>query len=233
MNQPTGTLRDALRLATRTNVPRTATNYTPKRGRPTAKQLEAIDRAILATARAQFLEDGYDAVAMEGVAASAGVSKGTLYSRYRSKEALFTAVIEANIRETSALTAHEEELLGDDIGERLRHHARVIARAIMLPETQAFQKLLLATRDRFPELSRIMYDVGYLYIIGRITDDIEAAAERDRMPARDARSIAQLLVSSLNGWQLGESAHRALSLEEVEAFGARVAELLLAARSSW
>ncbi len=214
-------------------MPRTAVKFTPKRGRPDAKQLAAIDRAIIATARARFLEEGYDAVAMEGVAAATGVSKGTLYSRYKSKEALFTAVVEASVRDWAALSTREEQLLGDDIGERLHHRARVTARAVLLPDAQAFQRLLLSTRDRFPELSKIMYDVGYLHIVRLITSDIEAAAERDGVPVHDALSIAQLLVSSITGWQLEERSHREVSTGELEAFGARVADLLLAARATW
>lgn len=210
-----------------------AVKYKPRVGRPTSKQIIAIERSILSTARSMFLEEGYDAVAMERVGAAAGVSKGTLYARYPSKEALFTAVIEASVKDWSAVSGESDHLLTEDIGQRLHHHARVIARSLMMPDVRAYQRLLLANRDRFPELSRIMHDMGYLYIVRLITQDIEAAAARDGVPVRDAQSVAHLLVSAIAGWQLQEGGGRELTLEEIEDFGARAVDLLLSSRAAW
>ena len=103
--------------------------FTPKRGRPDAKQVAAIDRAILATATQMFLELGYDGVAMENIAAATGVSKGTLYARYPSKEALFTTVIHDRVKQWSLISARQDHRLTDDIAERLHHHAHQSAGA--------------------------------------------------------------------------------------------------------
>ena len=86
-----------------------------RRGRPSASRVGAIDRTIIETARQLFLADGFDAVAMEQVAAVAKVSKGTLYARYPAKEALFTAVIRASLREWSEEAARQDHELTDDI----------------------------------------------------------------------------------------------------------------------
>lgn len=214
-------------------MPSTAVKFSPRRGRPNARQVAAIERAILDTARAQFLEEGFDAVSMEGVAAATGVSKSTLYVRYPSKQALFAAVVKASIEEWSIPAAAGDHLPGDDLGEQLRYHARIIARSMMLPDVQAFQRLLLANRVRFPELSRIMYEAGYLYIVDRLTGAIEAAAVRDGIPARDPGSVARMLVSAITGWYLQEGAHHELSAPEIEAVATRAADLLLAARAAW
>ena len=211
----------------------TATNFTPRRGRPSAKQVAAIENAILSTARQMFFDQSYDGVAMEGIAAAAGVSKGTLYARYSSKEALFTAVVKESVERWSTDIAPPDGPLPGDIGNRLRYHVRSIAQSLMLPEVRAFQKLLLGNRDRFPELSRAMYDVGYRYIIDLIASDIRDIAKRDRITARDPETVAQILVSAITGWQLQESASRDLSFKEIETFGNRVADLLLAARTIW
>jgi AcrR family transcriptional regulator len=207
--------------------------FQPKRGRPSAKQVAAIDQAILSTARRLFLDQGFDIVAMEGIATAAGVSKSTLYARYPSKSVLFTAIIESSVREWSEISAQRERLLSDDIGERLQHYARTIAGSLSLPDVKAFQRTLLASRDRFPELSRTMYDVGYRYIVRQITRDIQAAAERDGIAARDPASIGELLVSAITGWQMQEMGHHDLSYAEIERFAVRTVDLLLAARTSW
>jgi AcrR family transcriptional regulator len=217
------------------NMPKTGTAkaFVPKRGRPTAKQAAAIERTILSTAREMFLEGGYDAVAMENVAGAAGVSKGTLYARHPSKEALFTAIVEDRVKEWSQTASQQDHLLTDDIGKRLLHHGHTIARSITAPEVNALQRLLLSTRDRFPELSKAMYEVGYLYIVHLIAQDIAAAAERDDIPARQPEAVARMLVSAITGWHLQESGARVVPLEEMLEAVDRTVNLFMAARSSW
>ena len=56
-------------------------------GRPTLEQAGVIESVILETATKLFLDNGHDATSMVAVAIGAGVSKRTLYSRYRTKEA--------------------------------------------------------------------------------------------------------------------------------------------------
>lgn len=60
------------------------------RGRPRSP---AADEAILQAALSQIQDEGYARMSMESVAAAAGVSKATVYRRYRSKEALATAAV--------------------------------------------------------------------------------------------------------------------------------------------
>lgn len=212
---------------------KTPAPFRPRRGRPDAKQTAAIDRAILETARTRFLADGYDAVAMEGIASETGVSKGTLYARYPSKELLFTAVIEASVRTWSDLSGENDHLLPDDIGDRLRHHARTIARVQLWPDVRAFQRLLLSNGDRFPALARAMYESGYLHITRLIARDIRDAGARDAMPPRDPDSIAATLVTAISGWALQESGGRDLTTADVEAYADRLVDLLTASRPVW
>lgn len=211
----------------------TTPTFVPKRGRPTAKQVAAIEHAILSTARRMFLADSYDAVAMENVASEAGVSKGTLYARYPSKEALFTAIVEDSVREWSLAASQQDYLLTDDIGERLRHHGRTIAGSLSQPDVLAFLRLLLANRDRFPQLSLAMHDVGYLYIVRLITEDIKAAALRDGIPARQPDVIARLFVSTISGWQVQESAARPITAEELSKIADQTVDIFMAARANW
>ena len=207
--------------------------FTPKRGRPDAKQVAAIDRAILATATRMFLELGYDGVAMENIAAATGVSKGTLYARYPSKEALFTTVIHDRVKQWSLMSASQDHLLTDDIAERLHHHAQMIARSLLQQEVHAFQLLTLANRERFPELARAMYEAGYLYIVRLISDDISQAAARDGIPARDPSAIARQLVAAITGWELQESSAGPIVEAELLAAARKTVDLLMAARESW
>src|SRR5437868_9797164 len=51
-------------------------------------------RQIIEGARAVFLTQGFDAASMSDIARKAGVSKGTLYVYFKSKEELFEAITE-------------------------------------------------------------------------------------------------------------------------------------------
>jgi AcrR family transcriptional regulator len=63
----------------------------PARGRP---RDEAIDGAVLDATEALLPVRGYEAMSVEQVAATAGVSKPTLYLRYPSKRELVAAMID-------------------------------------------------------------------------------------------------------------------------------------------
>jgi len=59
-----------------------------------AEALSEEKRArIMAGAGAVFAADGYEGASMAGIAARAGVSKGTLYNYFPSKAALFAAYV--------------------------------------------------------------------------------------------------------------------------------------------
>ena len=61
---------------------------------PTEQAESAKRRQIMDGARAIFLAQGFDATSMGEIAREAGVSKGTLYVYFDSKEVLFQAIVE-------------------------------------------------------------------------------------------------------------------------------------------
>lgn len=184
------------------------------------------------TARAMFLDEGFDALAMEQVAAAAQVSKGTLYARHASKEALFTAVIEDAVRQWSAESAQLDHLLTDDIEQRLRHHARTIAGSLQRPDVLAMQRLILSVRGRFPDLAGALREQGYDYIVGLIERDIVAAAARDGRPARDPGAVARMIVGAITGYQIQEDAGSGPP-DEIHAFAQRLVDVVMAGRDAW
>ena len=61
------------------------------------RRKEARPGELLDAALSLFVSKGFSATKVEDVAASAGVSKGTLFLYFSSKEDLFKAVIRANL----------------------------------------------------------------------------------------------------------------------------------------
>jgi AcrR family transcriptional regulator len=93
-------------------APRTAPP--PRRRRKDARPHELIDAAL-----ELFAEKGFTATRSEEVAQRAGVSKGTLYLYYPSKEELFKAVIEHSLGARIADTAQQVQAWRGPVGPLL------------------------------------------------------------------------------------------------------------------
>lgn len=58
------------------------------------KQAEGVSERILACAREEFLEKGYAEASLRTIAAKAGTTTGSIYSRFQDKEGLFGAIVQ-------------------------------------------------------------------------------------------------------------------------------------------
>ena len=58
------------------------------------KQREGIYEKVLACAKQEFLEKGFSDASLRNIAAKAGTTTGTIYSRFSGKEGLFSAIVE-------------------------------------------------------------------------------------------------------------------------------------------
>ncbi len=91
----------------------------PTRRHHRAGEAEANDRALLDAARTVVAVDGAHA-SVAAIAAQAGLGIGSLYRRYRTKEALFQRLIETGLDRW--LAAAEEGLARDDPWDGLAHY---------------------------------------------------------------------------------------------------------------
>lgn len=85
---------------------------------------ETTVSAILTAAEALFLAKNYADVSMEDIAEAVGVTKGTLYYHFDSKEALYVAMMHTTLREKQALFEEVVKSQGT-CRERLRRMAQV------------------------------------------------------------------------------------------------------------
>jgi len=115
--------------------------------------------AILAAAQTLFLGNGYEGSSMEAIAAEAGVSKLTLYSHFKDKEALFAAAVK-----TTCETRLPRKLfvLAEDCSIRqalldLGHAFQDLANS---PESIGLHRVMVALATQNPGLSRMFYDAG-------------------------------------------------------------------------
>lgn len=96
--------------------------------------------AILDAAVAEFRQSGYEATSMDRIAASAGVSKRTVYNHFPSKEALFAQILKQ---------LWERSVDGLDLAYRSDRPLR--AQLLELVK----QKLRLLHDDNFVDLARV------------------------------------------------------------------------------
>lgn len=127
-------------------------------GRPTRDAVEELDARMIACAARLFTERGYAGVSIEAVAAEAGVGKNTIYRRYATKTDLFQAVVDDQIRERLKTP---EEVEDGDLESRLTQLAVLLVEAALNPETTAFQRLIIAEAERFPEIAAICLERAF------------------------------------------------------------------------
>lgn len=125
---------------------------------PRKRRKEARPSELTAAALGLFVEKGFAATRLEEVAQRAGVSKGTLYLYFDSKEALFKAVIQegivpALVEGEARLTRHAEtsfELLEDLLG--------IIWSRIGETAYAGIPKLIVGEAGNFPEVAQFYYE---------------------------------------------------------------------------
>src|SRR5215468_1795298 len=81
----------------------------PRRRPRQARAQATVDAIIQATARV-LIEDGYDRASTNRIAQAAGVSIGSLYQYFPSKEALVSALVDEHV---SRMLSVVERALGD------------------------------------------------------------------------------------------------------------------------
>lgn len=130
-----------------------------------------------------FAEHGFDGASVDAVAADAGLTKGAVYSRFPSKEALFIA----------AALGRDEETLAEVRGESPAEWARSWARG--LPAQRRWDLLGMEFRlyglrhDAVADLVRDWQRRSHDRLRDHIQDQLEGAGPRLRVDPEDAAAL--------------------------------------------
>lgn len=122
------------------------------------RRKEARPAEIIAAALHLFDEKGYAATRLDDVALRAGVSKGTIYLYFDSKEALFNAVVREGL--VAALSGWEVRLANDAgnssnlLGELVLDFSRMFGS----DQAGAVLKLALSEAGNFPDIAHTYHD---------------------------------------------------------------------------
>jgi len=155
-----------------------------------------LKEKIIQSAIASFAQTGYDRTKMEDIAKRLGLSKGTIYLYFKSKEDLFLGICEHNIKEgdkedaglfvNKENVASDAEQIYDNIRRRERGNDRVMLE-------------MVAESARNPKLRKAMYELHvkvHDHVMQGVRNKIEAGfLKKDT----DAASFAIALVALYDG----------------------------------
>ena len=162
----------------------------------TVEGLDGSKRAqILEGARAVFLKRGFDAASMGEIAREAGVSKGTLYVYFASKEELFGAIVRAQcpmqVEQVFTLDPADHDVAG--VLTRLGNN---YASALCRPERLLALRTIIAISERMPEFGQRFYEAGPATGIARLASYLEAQVAASVLVIDDAQTAAAQFLES-------------------------------------
>jgi len=137
-------------------------------GRPRAADAALLGDRIVEAAAVLFLRDGYARTSIEAVAASAGVSKRTLYARFDGKGAVFLAVVRLLIRNW-LLDLEESVERAVTLEEALLAASRQTLAIALTPAALALHTLVMAEVMRVPEMAAALREGGANVGVIRLT----------------------------------------------------------------
>src|SRR5262245_41222223 len=118
--------------------------------RKDARPAELLDAAL-----SVFFEKGFAAARLDDIATRAGVSKGTVYLYFHSKEDVFKALVraipQANVEQVRAVAA-DTSIPADELLERVM---RFIGSFLRDERMLKFPRLIIAEAGNFPQLAEI------------------------------------------------------------------------------
>jgi TetR/AcrR family transcriptional regulator len=117
------------------------------------RRKEARPGELLDAALDLFVEKGFAATRAEEVAARAGVSKGTLFLYFPSKEELFKAVVRENISGRFAEWNEEFDSFEGTATDMVRYCMKVWWERIGATRASGITKLMMSEARNFPELA--------------------------------------------------------------------------------
>jgi len=122
-----------------------------KTGRPKAEAAQQKLALVLSVAREQFIQLGYRAVTMRGVAEAAQVSTRTLYNRYADKLSLFAACLDVG---AETAFPHLNPSPHTAVREVLVEYAGSIVGVLSADASLRLGMLIYREGGEFPELLR-------------------------------------------------------------------------------
>jgi len=147
-------------------------------------------KELIKYATEMFLEMGYEKASMNNLVKRSGASKSTIYKHFRSRQALFIAVIDEELRDHLA-PIENLDLTTLSIEEGLKLIGRTGIKAITSKEHINLCRIIYAEAERIPYVGKTYYDHGPKRGIGGVVKYLSTMVERGRIRCADPTMAAE------------------------------------------
>ena len=166
---------------------------------------ESLDSAkrmqILDGARRCFLAQGFDGTSMNEIVKAAGVSKGTVYAYFPSKERLFEALVfHDRRRQAEEMMAIESQ--GRSIEDVLSEIGLRIVRLVITEESISWARTVVAIGEKFPDVGRAFFEAGPAYSVKKVAQYLETKIADGTLRAVDPELAAMQFIELVGCCQI-------------------------------
>lgn len=160
---------------------------------------QAKQDAILASARDEFFEYGFESASIERIAAAANVSKVTIYNHFQNKENLFSAMVGSECR---IMRGNLPEMSEDEIPLRseLLNFAHSMMEFLSSPDIIRFDRRMAAEVERYPQMGELFLNAGPRLMQNMLTEMLAGEMEKGRLEKADPQQAAAHLYGIIKGF---------------------------------
>jgi TetR/AcrR family transcriptional regulator, mexJK operon transcriptional repressor len=155
--------------------------------------------AILACARAEFFDYGFEAASIERIAAAANVSKVTIYNHFQNKENLFSAMVGSECR---IMRGNLPEISDEEIPLRaeLMNFAQSMMEFLSSSDIIRFDRRMAAEVERYPEMGELFLNAGPRLMQNMLIEMLVGEMEKGRLAKADPKEAAAHLYGIVKGF---------------------------------
>ncbi len=161
------------------------------------RRKDARPSEIAAAALEVFAERGFSAARLDDVAARAGVSKGTVYLYFDSKEELLKAVVRESVLPNLADAERMAREFSGPTPELLTRLVTTIGGVIAGTKVGAIPKLIISEAGNFPDLARFYLHEVIQRAFRLMTALIERGIARGEFRPVDVTHAARTVASAM------------------------------------
>ncbi|MBL8362459.1 MAG: TetR/AcrR family transcriptional regulator [Rubrivivax sp.] len=161
------------------------------------RRKETRPQELLDAALDLFVEKGFAATRSEEVAQRAGVSKGTLYLYYPSKEELFKAVVRQKISNLIQVGVEMADAWDGSAAALLRELMSVWWARVLNTPAAGIHKVVIAEVRNFPDLAQFYVDEVMIPADALFTQVLQRGIERGEFRSLPVREVAHALIAPM------------------------------------
>jgi AcrR family transcriptional regulator len=160
-----------------------------------AAQKEARPGEIVAAALEVFARDGFAGTRLEEVARRVGISKGTIYLYFDTKEDLFKACVSETIGRHVAETSEMAAQFSGSTADLVEEIVNRLASRLSQPQYRTILILMISEGPRFPELVEFYYEEVLLPGLTALKGVLDRGIARGELREPAVTSYPMLLMS--------------------------------------